>query len=167
MGFTNFKYEVGSRFGDWILIENKHGIKSIFLCTRCGNQYEKQTGNIFGGRSKCCINCRKMSPEHKTFTLVKQTAKRRKIDFNISESDWLQIAIKDCHYCGSPPSNCISSYGSFKYNGLDRIDPSKAYNIDNVVPSCRICNRAKSDIPYDDFIEWLERILNRVKKRLI
>ena len=41
------------------------------------------------------------------------------------------------------------------------MDNSKGYSLDNIVPCCKICNRAKSDLTYKDFIEWIRRLKNR------
>lgn len=48
--------------------------------------------------------------------------------------------------------------GDFFYNGLDRIDPKKPHNIDNVVPCCYDCNVAKLDRSQEDFKEWTKNI---------
>lgn len=167
MGFTKFKYEEGTVFNNWTLVKNMRGQKSIFRCNICNKEYLKHTNNIFDGRSKRCKDCRAMTAEHKTFTLVKQTAKRRKIKFLITEEEWLNLATKNCYYCDSQPKNCIASYGEFKYNGLDRIDTTKEYVLENVVPCCRMCNTAKSDHDYETFLDWIEKIYERKKKGLL
>jgi len=42
---------------------------------------------------------------------------------------------------------------------MDRIDSNKGYELSNVVPCCKICGRAKMDLPYEDFMEWINRII--------
>jgi hypothetical protein len=32
------------------------------------------------------------------------------------------------------------------------------YTIDNSISCCRICNRAKSDMPYEEFMAWVEQM---------
>ncbi len=52
-----------------------------------------------------------------------------------------------CHYCGLPPT------------GLDRIDSSQGYLVENVVPCCYRCNLMKSDLTQADFIAHVRRII--------
>lgn len=44
------------------------------------------------------------------------------------------------------------------YSGIDRVDSSVGYEIGNIVPACKICNFAKSNLTQDDFKSWAKRI---------
>ena len=46
-----------------------------------------------------------------------------------------------------------------KINGIDRIDNNIGYTKENSVPCCEICNKAKRDMSYNDFINYLKRIV--------
>jgi hypothetical protein len=48
--------------------------------------------------------------------------------------------------------------GDYVYNGIDRLDSSRGYEMGNVVPCCKQCNWAKNDIPYDEFLDWIKRV---------
>lgn len=74
---------------------------------------------------------------------VKRTGKR---EIDISYNDYCDIMNNmKCHYCNS----CIKLEIGF---GLDRIDNSKGYFKDNVVPCCGVCNRTKGDrFNHDEF----------------
>lgn len=88
---------------------------------------------------------------------------------------YLLLSKQPCHYCGSEPnrdSNRFKTYiGQGKYNderiakanwisnGLDRIDSSKAHTAENVVPCCWTCNRAKSNMSYEMFLEWISGLV--------
>ena len=68
----------------------------------------------------------------------------------------------NCFYCGQLPSRekvTRGNNGSFVYNGIDRKDNNKGYSIDNVVSCCSICNRAKHTILFNEFIQWLECLI--------
>jgi 5-methylcytosine-specific restriction endonuclease McrA len=70
--------------------------------------------------------------------------------------------VKPCNYCGDELTNYKKnkdSYGEFKYNGIDRIDSSKGYEIDNVVPCCKNCNTMKWDLDVDDFYKHIKKII--------
>lgn len=44
------------------------------------------------------------------------------------------------------------------YNGLDRVDSKLPHNINNVVPCCIHCNKAKLDRTQDEFYAWVEKV---------
>lgn len=52
----------------------------------------------------------------------------------------------------------------FTYNGLDRVDPSRGYATDNVVPACIVCNRAKADMSREEFHAWVGRVYSRIRR---
>lgn len=78
-------------------------------------------------------------------------------DINFDINDFYSLSQMGCFYCGVSGSNV---YKKFIYNGIDRINNLKGHDIDNVVPCCKHCNFAKSDMSFDKFIEWI----NKVKK---
>lgn len=51
-----------------------------------------------------------------------------------------------------------SSYESFRWNGIDRIDSAKGYVEGNVVPCCKFCNEMKSDKSRDEFLQLIAAI---------
>lgn len=71
--------------------------------------------------------------------------------------------LSNCYYCGTAPSGRVTykaRNSSIMTNGIDRIDPTKDYSIENVVSCCWICNRAKCDLTKTNFLEWVKRIYN-------
>jgi 5-methylcytosine-specific restriction endonuclease McrA len=86
--------------------------------------------------------------------------------------DFLILSQLNCHYCGVPPSNksnkinpksCSKEWydqGWWTYNGLDRIDSSQNHNKNNVVPCCWKCNRGKSSMTHEEFMEWISLVYN-------
>jgi hypothetical protein len=68
------------------------------------------------------------------FNSTKTTCKRKNREFNISLEFYEELSKKPCHYCGREGPN-----------GADRIDNSKGYTIDNVLPCCITCNRIRMD----------------------
>lgn len=150
------KFYEGYKQGLWTIIELMPKEKKALLRCECGYEGWKFISNLSSHKSKGCRSCMLQSPEHRTYLTVLRTASRRSLSWEISESQWLLLATRDCFYCGSEPGNMISEYG-FKYNGLDRIDSSKGYTLTNVVTSCKICNRSKSDMSQKDFYDWIKR----------
>ena len=91
----------------------------------------------------------------------KRAAKTAGRVWDLSDEQFDILTTSDCHYCGITPMVTLTkagNFGSFTYNGIDRVDNVKGYEDGNVVPSCKICNWAKSTMSYADFMVWLERI---------
>lgn len=53
----------------------------------------------------------------------------------------------------------------FNYNGIDRIDSGEGYTIDNVVPSCPVCNVGKMDRSIEEFYEWALRLADNIRAK--
>jgi hypothetical protein len=78
-----------------------------------------------------------------------------------------ELVVKDCFYCGVPPANVWREKRSnFKYNGLDRVDNSKGYTLDNVVPCCGHCNMTKRERTMEQFVEHCRKVVHLYDQRL-
>jgi len=87
----------------------------------------------------------------------------------LTDSEAKALFVSNCHYCGAEPGNTgkpsttsksASQFGrEIRYSGLDRRDNDGDYDVENVVPCCRVCNWAKGTKSYDDFIVWLNRLV--------
>jgi hypothetical protein len=64
-------------------------------------------------------------------------AKRHGYVWSISAEQFSALRAKPCHYCDGP----LPQTG----HGLDRIDCSRGYEPDNVLPCCQSCNRKRSN----------------------
>lgn len=65
----------------------------------------------------------------------------------------------NCHYCGIEPSNTyMKSYYNVNYNGIDRVDNSIGYEMNNVVACCKMCNIAKNNNTEQEFLQWVKRL---------
>jgi hypothetical protein len=89
-------------------------------------------------------------------------ARDRGLSWELTGEEFDELTSQDCTYCGSAPgtvAHCEGrNSGEFTYNGLDRVDSGLGYTLENVVTCCQICNRAKSDLPCDEFMAWLGRL---------
>lgn len=50
-------------------------------------------------------------------------------------------------------------------NGIDRVDNTQGYNLQNAVPCCKKCNRAKMDNSVSDFLKWVNTIYHFQKEQ--
>lgn len=172
---------VGQRFGRLLVIRDagNHirrrksqweavcdcGAKKIFIGTRLMSGQTKSCGCLakdllFQARSlPVGIAARNHVLYH-----YQADAKRRGFSWELTLEDFLRLTASECHYCGEPPSNRIGNRrthrynGEFVYSGLDRKDNAQGYTLQNVVPSCAICNKAKRTLSYEKFIVWLIKV---------
>jgi len=92
-------------------------------------------------------------------------AEKRDISFCLSFKAFNLIIINNCHYCGTEPTSVDrwkkkehKNQPKLKYNGIDRIDSDKGYNLKNVVPCCSICNLMKNYLKTDIFLAHIPKI---------
>jgi hypothetical protein len=90
----------------------------------------------------------KTSPELTSkYSYYLRNAKLRKIAWDITPEQFEILVKQVCHYCGTN-----------QQVGVDRVDVTKPYQVDNAVPCCTACNQAKNDRSVSDFAAWVERI---------
>lgn len=86
------------------------------------------------------------------FGYYKKNARVRKVDFELSLSDFLALITQACHYCGAPPAQGKNQKtvkqttmfnGTILHNGIDRVNPKTGYVLSNCVPCCKTCNGMK------------------------
>lgn len=93
-----------------------------------------------------------------SFLSYKQTAiTKRKLEFTITKEDYEKFRNGQCYLCG------LSSSDTHK-NGIDRIDNSKGYILDNCRSCCGHCNHMKLDMDYNTFISHCKQITNHNKE---
>lgn len=131
--------------------------------------------NIQQGCRKC--NIIDKPTDHKTsaaykllYANVKSASRRIKREFTLTLDQATVLYQGNCYYCNSAPSNLFRSNNVDKftlyYNGIDRVDSTKGYTPDNVVPCCCNCNRAKMNLRQDEFFEMISNIYHYRVQRL-
>jgi hypothetical protein len=97
--------------------------------------------------------------------------KRGKLPFSLLKDEFRKLVVSNCTYCGVSSAQVRhpnrGGNGDFVYNGIDRVDNSKGYSADNCVPCCKICNRAKRDMPQSEFFAWAERLAAKTLRRRV
>ncbi len=102
-------------------------------------------------------------------TTYKNSAKIRKLEFNLSYERFRSLISGSCKYCGTSNSNerkinrIVPQI--LRYNGIDRVDNQKGYIEGNVVSCCKTCNFMKRTLGVTDFISHITLIhLNSTKQ---
>ncbi|KKK85990.1 hypothetical protein LCGC14_2767730, partial [marine sediment metagenome] len=136
------------RFGRLVVLEkrpNRNG-RTRWLChCDCGSKKEIDTRHIVNeyGTNSCGCLLKEYNKKHqlkkgraslnKLFRTYVRRAKNKGLKFNLNFNQFQKLTEQDCHYCGSVPSSVISGktyYGDYTYNGIDRVDNNKGYDLD-------------------------------------
>jgi len=160
------------------------GKDSVYLC-ECidGNKIEVASRHLRGGGTTSCgcfaqetrSNNGKLH-KHKDresvlykglFAKFKNDLRHRGRTFSISLEEFKTLSKDNCFYCGAVPNNeftYIYSGETLLYNGIDRIDNKKEYNIENLVSCCWRCNSSKNNASMLEFVKWINNINNNFCK---
>ncbi len=89
------------------------------------------------------------------YTSYKCRAKKRNLEFKLSIEEFKSYWNKKCFYCNR----------EIKKIGLDRIDNSKGYIKENIIPCCELCNWMKRDLTFKDFIYHIRDIFSNILEK--
>ena len=147
----------GTIFNSWTVHEHhQHG---TYRCTCiCGLEKQISAVELRSGKRKACRSCSTRRPDsgfREVLSSYRGNAKRRDLDFRLSEEQVLSLLSSPCSYCGLPHS---MSCKEIKYNGIDRRNNSLGYIIENCVPCCKICNHMKCELTEEEFLAHVKRI---------
>jgi hypothetical protein len=95
------------------------------------------------------------SPIHTLVAEWKRGARLRNKSWQLTDAQAAWLSKQPCFYCGKAPSQLRKRH---VYSGIDRIDNTKGYQVDNVVPCCRDCNFAKKAMTFDQFKDWVTAV---------
>ena len=146
-------------------------------CAKCDKEFPATTDFFYSAQGylrSFCIACDKersianykvrgISEESKTlqkiylksskgiFAHYKASAKERGYSFDLAFDEFMTFWQKPCFYC----SDQIETIG------LDRINSSLDYRLDNLVACCTVCNLMKLDTDQTLFINKIKQIAGR------
>ncbi len=161
-----------------IKLVGRKNLQTIWECQcDCGNVIQVVSQNLTRGNTKSC-GClykehskklgelRKLPFGESSFNSLledyKYSASHKKLEFSLTREEFRNLTKQNCFYCGINPSNEIkrnknSTNGIYIYNGIDRIDSSKGYTLENCVTCCTDCNYAKGTKTTEEYLIWLKR----------
>lgn len=150
-------------------------VQWLCICD-CGNERIVTAGRLRdGGTTSCGCSRREPRPSYRLRNppppgrgarnvVLKQyrlSARHRGLAWELNGEEFDKLTAQDCSYCGCPPSAVKQtgrSSGEFVYNGLDRVDNTLGYVLENVVACCSTCNHAKKDMSRGQFMAWIARL---------
>lgn len=178
----------GQRFGRLVVIEYiklDKNRQSIWKCKcDCGNEVLKK-GYYLRNKwtNSCgCLNKEKLKNGFRIYLMnkakrlpnneasfnslyycYKRSAKIKNHVFEIEKESFKELTSQNCFYCNKKPlqeKNMYRKTEKYIYNGLDRVDSTKGYTLDNVVPCCKRCNVMKNNMKLEDFKKHIIDIYN-------
>lgn len=85
------------------------------------------------------------------FQKYKSNAYRKNLEFSLSKEEFGNLLNGNCCYCGTNEKI-----------GIDRIDNTLGYIIGNCVSCCSLCNKMKTNLNREVFLEQCKKITNLV-----
>lgn len=178
---------MNNKIGEWTILDNPIRIKNSpnsklvwTLQCSCGNTRKAEMYLINEIRAAldkdgyaACRKCKEsrlrlLKPEYTKFNGVYTDYKHKALvrttvnEFSLTKEDAYKMFSANCHYCNLPPSNVYlnkrSGLPETKYSGIDRVDSSKGYTVENTVPCCKQCNYAKLTMTEQEFYDWVKRV---------
>lgn len=165
--------------------------KSAFLCKcSCGEEKTIRGGDLVSNKTTSCgcwrdekalenlfeIDNRIRSPKDSSALKIYKT---NYSDGNLTFEQFMQLSQDNCYYCNIMPMNINNMFkhlkhsskfsvenGDFIYNGLDRINSDLPHDFENLVTSCGICNKSKSDMTTKEFKNFIYNSYNHMTSEI-
>lgn len=123
-----------------------------FECKKCSGDQDRFDKFKLKNKYKC------VRKERAIYLRYRISAKDRNLEFSLTLEDMQRFRTRvPCYYCGD----------KLKRIGIDRVDNSKGYTLDNCVPCCTTCNRMKMAHTTDFFLNHLDKISKNMMKEII
>jgi hypothetical protein len=87
------------------------------------------------------------------FPMYRNNARKRNIEFKLTSEEFIKICPSNCYYCGN------------KSNGVDRKYSNIGYTKDNCLPCCSKCNFIKNTTPFNEFVDTIKKMYNKLKEQ--
>lgn len=167
-------FESGERLGRLTVI-GKHDVRSkdghiLWSChCDCGNMVLVIASDLRRGNTRSCGCLHRdiitLEPGRAAFNSLyydyNKNATERGYSFELTPEEAEIFFQGNCSYCGVVPSQ-VKRHKSFTseyiYNGIDRVDNSLGYTLDNCVSCCEQCNRGKRDLSVSEFLDWIRNV---------
>jgi len=137
---------------DWIPDPTR--IKKCFRC-----QLEKPETHFRINRAKrdglqaSCYICL-------AYSYHQNKSKGRKLETSLTKEQFMSLVLQPCEYCKTGFTN-----ETIQLNGIDRVDNTIGYHVDNCISCCLPCNNFKKDYTEDQLIAFSTNYLCWIEKQ--
>jgi hypothetical protein len=164
-----------------ISVASKKGTQTFWNCIcECGNPAVVRGSYLTSGHTKSC-GCLRSEvadarnkgrrnpdpwvPEMKTYIyhLSVDREHRRVLaeTWDLTLDEYKSLVTSSCYYCGAEPHGLPHAKhlrkSGVRRSGIDRIENSKGYTLNNCVTCCGACNREKGALTLKEFIDLTKR----------
>lgn len=158
---SKYDHYIGKTLGSRLVLESLPRSLFSVICLACGHETVQRGIDLEKLSYRECLKCKIDNRDANATTVynrVKGNATKRSITFTLKLKEFMEIASKNCFYCNQEPiQNHDYRPRSRPYNGLDRVNNSLGYSVENSVSCCSICNYAKHDLSVEEFKHWLTK----------
>jgi 5-methylcytosine-specific restriction endonuclease McrA len=127
---------------------------TAMLKRECPCCHEKVPADSFRKKKRMCVWCEWGNPEKRAKARYSDIRKRAGHKLEIGRRafvEWYKEQEDRCAYCGLSIAEVKSlrikhGRGYFVSWDIDRLDPSRPYEPDNLALACFVCNMAKGDL---------------------
>jgi hypothetical protein len=93
-----------------------------------------------------------------SYASYRSRAEKKSLEFAITHDEYKTLIQQDCYLCGKPLTDT-------NINGVDRVNNSVGYILENCKACCKECNHMKNSYGLEEFLEKIERIQNHWNNR--
>lgn len=174
--FKKYRVIVGQKFEFLTVINDEYRNEDGFWVAECkcicGKIKTIAVKNLYTNLKTC--GCRYSTPRTEEeqwkigFDVWKYRIKRDNRKSALFLNEWVNLSKSNCYICGCKPMQPLyQNGGSEKKNGLDRIDSSKEYTIENCRPCCKFHNIMKKNYSFEKFMNLcLIAVNHQIKLKL-
>ena len=95
-----------------------------------------------------------------SYASYRSRAEKKSLEFAITHDDYKSIIQQDCYLCGKSTTET-------NINGVDRVDNTVGYTLENCKACCKECNHMKNQFAFGTLTEKIERITDNWKDRAL
>lgn len=139
-------------------------------CINCGIIFDKEISHI--NKTKICGHCKCLPRGQTGLNKLFYSYSNSKKEFSLKLEDFNRLTSSNCYYCNARPSKISfntksNNWGAYIYNGIDRMNNSIGYIIENCVSCCAICNWAKNNRDINEFKQYISNVYQNVADKTI
>jgi len=174
---------VGKKYGMLTIISDDSDVtvnRKVLCECECGNVASKVLASVTSGNTKSC-GCqargafRKLPEGEAAFNWLysgyRSSAEKRNYTFDLTKEQFKVLTKGNCVYCGTYPTSWTKNpkgmNGSYLYNGVDRVNNDRGYEMGNVVSCCWTCNKLKNTLGGVEFIDHCIKIAKHHSNHIV
>lgn len=166
---------IGQKFGELTVIANtglrcSNGCVLWLVRCLCGKELKKTSGSFKRTKNPqrscgCIPHKYKVAGEgslRNAYLNYRNNAKNHKKNFQLTMEQFKFITSQNCFYCNLTPKQTTGKLRNdrpnYYHNGIDRVNSSIGYVLENCVPCCKQCNYSKRDMSKEEFKTFIKRV---------